>query len=513
MSFTDLPDLASKRVGGQVLAANDEFFSPKDNLIKANEPVWLADEYTDRGKWMDGWETRRRREPGHDWVIVRLGLAGAVHGVVVDTTHFRGNYPESCSIDVCDACDLGPDADLERVLATTKWREVLPQSMLDGNAKNEFPIADPGRVTHLRLNIHPDGGVARLRVHGTVAPDWDALDSAGDPLDLAAIALGGRAVTCSDECFGMADNLLMPGPARNIGEGWQTRRRREPGHDWMIVQLGTPGVIESAVIDTSHFIGNAPEAASLHWCDATEAMAQTSGESQLIEHLLSEECAWRPLLDRTELQPNREQVFADELQTMETATHVRFSIHPDGGVARLRLFGQSERARAWQAGLRSLNSAAPDRFEADLLACCGARAWVAGMSAARPFADVEELVATADRVWDGLGRDDWLEAFAAHPRIGERKDGDGKFARWSRGEQAGVAATEQDILDELAARNHEYYERNGFIFIVFASGKSAAQMLDILRARLGNDRDTEIVNAAAAQAKITRVRLHKLLRG
>lgn len=504
MSFKDLPDLASARIGGQVLAANDEFFSPKENLIKPGEPVWLADEYTDRGKWMDGWETRRRREPGHDWVIVQLGLAGTVRGVVIDTSHFRGNYPGSCSV---DACDAPPGTGMDALTESVTWREILPQSMLDGNARNEFVIAESGRITHLRLNIHPDGGVARLRVHGEVAPDWDALDAGSESVDLAAIEFGGRVVAASDECFGSASNLLMPGPARNTGEGWETRRRREPGHDWAIIKLGTPGTIDRVLIDTSHFIGNAPDAVSLEWCaaDGDAAGGDAAGGDA------ADSDAWQPLLDKVKLRPNCEQVFAEEVQKHGPATHIRLSIYPDGGVARMRLYGSSARALAWRAGLHRVNDADSERFAADMLACCGSHAWVAKMSEARPFGDVAAMLAEADRVWDGLAGTDWLEAFAAHPRIGENKSGDDRFARWSRSEQAGVAATEEDILAELAGRNREYFERFGYIFIVFASGKSAAQMLDILCARLANDPDSELVIAAVEQAKITRLRLRKLL--
>src|SRR5947199_4744710 len=204
--FTDLVDLASERLGGAVLAANDEFFAPRENLLKAGEAVWIEGEYTDVGKWMDGWETRRRREPGHDWCLVRLGLPGLLRGVIVDTAHFRGNYPESCSL---EACVVAGYPGLEE-LAAAEWTEVLPRSPLQGDSKNRFPIdGESGRVTHLRFNVYPDGGVARLRVYGDVIPDWARLVRHGGELDLAAVENGGLVLTCSDMVFGNRHKLIL----------------------------------------------------------------------------------------------------------------------------------------------------------------------------------------------------------------------------------------------------------------------------------------------------------------
>src|SRR5690348_836619 len=156
--FTHLVDLASARLGGQALATNDDFFAEKENLIKPEPPVFIPGKYTDRGKWMDGWETRRRRTPGHDFCVIRLGLGGAIEGVDVDTSHFKGNFPEACSI---EACESATDK-----LDEAAWGEILPRSPLAGDTHNLFPIHDARRLTHLRLHIYPDGGVARLRVHG-----------------------------------------------------------------------------------------------------------------------------------------------------------------------------------------------------------------------------------------------------------------------------------------------------------------------------------------------------------
>jgi allantoicase len=313
--FTDLTDLAAERLGGAVLAANDEFFAPKENLLKASEPVFREGEYTDVGKWMDGWETRRRREPGYDWAIVRLGLPGIPRGVVVDTRHFRGNYPESCSIDA--AIVEGYPAP---ELTGAAWTEILPLSPLQGDSRNVFPIqTNVGRVTHLRLNIYPDGGVARLRVHGDVVPDWERLARRGE-IDLAGAENGGRVLACSDMFFGNRHNLILPGPSLGMHDGWETKRRRGPGHDWAIVQLGHRGRLERAEVDTSHFKGNAPGSCTLEGRDGDLA-------------------DWREILPRTPLRPHTRHLF-DELAADGPFTHVRLNIYPDGGVARLRLFGR-----------------------------------------------------------------------------------------------------------------------------------------------------------------------------
>jgi allantoicase len=329
MDFTELVDLAAERLGGAVLYANDEFFAPKENLLKATAPVFLADEYTERGKWMDGWETRRRRTPGFDWCLIRLGLPGIVRGVVVDTSFFRGNYPEQCSI---EACTIDGQPDVEQLLSeTSAWRELLPQAQLKGDAPNSFPVQDDQRVTHLRLKIYPDGGVARLRVYGEVAPDWPQL-ARGGFIDLAAVEHGGLVLACSDMFFGHRHNLIMPGRAANMSDGWETKRRRGPGYDWSIIKLGRRGLIEQIEIDTAHFKGNYPDSCSLEVCDAPE---WTHDDPAKLD-----DCPWTELLPRTKLQAHTRHLFNDEVKEVGAVTHVRFNIYPDGGVSRLRLYGR-----------------------------------------------------------------------------------------------------------------------------------------------------------------------------
>ena len=320
--FTDHLDLASERLGGAVIAANDEFFAPKEGLIKAGVPEWREGVYTERGKWMDGWETRRRRTPGHDWAIVRLGLPGRVRGVVIDTSFYTGNYPEHASIEAATIDAIAPAAE---IADGAEWRPLLPKRALDGDFANPFAIdGDIGRVTHLRLNIFPDGGVARLRVHGEPMPD-ERTFAHGRELDLAALEHGGYVVACSDMHYGHRQNLILPGRSTHMGDGWETKRRRGPGHDWSIVRLARRGSVERVELDTDHFKGNAPGRCMMEWCDHAAGAFD------------ADRAAWQQLVAETPLEPHARHQFG---AAANTATHVRLNIYPDGGVARLRLFGR-----------------------------------------------------------------------------------------------------------------------------------------------------------------------------
>jgi allantoicase len=328
--FTDLIDVAAERIGGAVLHANDEFFAPKERLLIAGEAEWREGVYTEVGKWMDGWETRRRRTPGYDWCIVRLGLPAIVKGVIVDTAWFRGNYPESCSIEMCDVPGT-PEVTTLVDDNVVQWTELLPRSSLSGDSKNLFFVETTARATHLRLNIFPDGGVARLRVHGDVVPDarWLIVER---EINLAAMELGAFVVVCSDMFFGHRQNLILPGRSTFMGDGWETKRRRGPGHDWTIVKLAAPGVIERIELDTDHYKGNAPGSCRLEVVNLAGAGADALIASN----------AWRDALPMTPLQPHTRHIF-EPVAGLGTATHARLSIYPDGGVARLRLFGRVQR--------------------------------------------------------------------------------------------------------------------------------------------------------------------------
>ena len=324
--FADLVELASARVGGRVVAASDDFFAPKSNLVKADPPVFIPGKYTSRGKWMDGWESRRRRSPGHDWCVVQLGMRGQVRGFNINTAFFTGNYPTHCSIDALDTTKP-----VTRALAATPgapWLELVPRSPLRGDSDNFIGVKDDRPWTHVRLNIFPDGGVARLRVYGEVVVDWPRIARSGRQIDLASIQNGGLVLTASDMHYGTKDNIIMPGRAANMGDGWETKRRRGPGYDWLILRLGVPGRISRVEIDTNHFKGNYPDSASIEGCLTYTETVMDLGSAD-----------WAEILRQTKLKPHTRHFFSKQLQDVGPVSHVRLNIFPDGGVSRLRVYG------------------------------------------------------------------------------------------------------------------------------------------------------------------------------
>src|SRR3984957_17917257 len=298
-------DLASRALGGSVVFANDELFADRENLIKSGDPVFQPHTFGNKGQVMDGWETRRRRSTGSDEAIVRLGCAGVVRRVVVDTSYFTGNYPPEVSVQACGAEGYPGPAEL----AAASWMTLVPRSTVAGDARNEFEVSVEQRFTHVRLTIFPDGGVARLRVHGEPVPDPRLLPAT---IDLAALENGAVVTGCSNMFYSSPANLLMPGLARVMGDGWETSRRRDDGNDWVAVKLACAGSVELAELDTSHFVGNAPG-----WA----ALGYDGGD----------------LIARTRLQPDTRHRIA--IQGGPVAGQVRLDVYPDGGMARLRVFG------------------------------------------------------------------------------------------------------------------------------------------------------------------------------
>jgi allantoicase len=333
--FAMLPDLASRRLGGSVVFANDELFAAKENLITAEPPAFEAGEFGHKGKVYDGWETRRRREPGHDHAIVRLGVPGLVRGVIVDTSFFLGNYPPQVSVEAVSAEGYPAPAEL----AGMRWQSLVDKTDAAGGIPNAYPVTDERRWTHLRLSIYPDGGVARFRVHGLPVPDPAFL---GGTIDLAALENGGQLADCSDAFYSSAVNLIMPGRAASMADGWENARRRDGGHDYATFALAGAGLIRQVEIDTSYFVGNAPGWARL----LTAAVRPASVRGDL---------DWRELLPRTRLQPDTRHRFL--VAAAEPASHVRLEVYPDGGLARLRILGEivpDAHARLQERYLRSL---------------------------------------------------------------------------------------------------------------------------------------------------------------
>jgi allantoicase len=322
--FAGLVNLADERLGARAVATNDEFFAPKENLLRPHPATFDPDRYTERGKWMDGWESRRRREPGHDWCVVRLGVPGLIRGVDIDTSFFLGNHPPHASLEGANL-----DSDGDAALALVSWTEILARVPLAPGAHNPYSVASNGRWSHVRLNIYPDGGVARLKIYGVSVPDWASLGGSGT-IDLASVVQGGGIVTANDMFFGAPENMLMPWVAESMGDGWETRRKRGPGHDWSIVRLGRSGRIQRIEVDTMHFKGNYPDRCSLDGCLAPEARDA---------ELTSEAMVWKAMLPPTKLQAHTNHVFEKELAEVGPVSHVRINIFPDGGISRLRVLG------------------------------------------------------------------------------------------------------------------------------------------------------------------------------
>jgi len=314
-------DLAQPRLGSEVVYATDDFFAPKERLIDPKEPVFIADKYDDNGKWMDGWESRRRRGPGHDYCIVMLGACGVIRALDIDTRHFTGNNAPAAMVEACVSDQTHPDD-------TIHWHKITKRVTLKADDHNLLRVDSPDSWTHLRLNIYPDGGVARLRVYGNILKDWAAHEKT-ERIDLAAMEHGGCPIFCNDEHYGSLANIIAPGKGVNMGDGWETRRRRSPGHDWGIIKLAHMGQIEDILVDTAFFKGNYPDRCSIQ----AARVAETDEEA-----MIKDSENWPEILSEQKLEMDREHVF--KAGDIGPVSHVRLNIFPDGGISRLRLFGR-----------------------------------------------------------------------------------------------------------------------------------------------------------------------------
>ena len=325
--FAQLTDLAAERLGGKVLYATDDFFAEKENLIKKGRGIFITDKYTDRGKWMDGWESRRKRTPGHDWAIVQLATPGKIAGFDIDTNFFLGNHPPHASVEAIYLEDASNITDWE----TLPWEEILAKSHLDAGSQNFYECKSEKLFTHLRLHIYPDGGVARFRVYGTVFKNWDAV-AADETVDLAAAINGGQAIACNDMFFSAMSNLIMPSRGINMGDGWETKRNRTPNNrDWVVLQLATTGTINKILVDTCHFKGNYPDRCSVEGCLLTENSDP-----------LAENVQWISILPEQKLSADSEHEFEAEISNKGLFSHIRLNIFPDGGISRLRHWGNKK---------------------------------------------------------------------------------------------------------------------------------------------------------------------------
>lgn len=327
--FTQLTDLASEKLGGEVVFATDDFFAEKENLIKSGRGIFITDKYTERGKWMDGWESRRKRTPGNDWAVVKLATSGRISGFDIDTNYFLGNHPPHASI---EAVNLKYDEAIADWNAPTiQWQEILPQSPLDAGSQNFYKSQSEEIFTHIRLHIYPDGGVARLRVYGEVFKKWDEVKD-DEEIDLLAAINGGSALACNDMFFSAMSNLTMPNRGSNMGDGWETKRNRTlHNRDWVILKLATQGNINRILVDTCHFKGNYPD------CCMIEACLSDNNQD-----VVDDKVKWIEILPMQQLSADYEHVYSSEIINKGLYSHIRLNIYPDGGISRLRVFGNKK---------------------------------------------------------------------------------------------------------------------------------------------------------------------------
>lgn len=314
-----LTNLADTRIGAKVLECSDDFFADAQRMLQFTAPVFVEDKFDDHGKWMDGWETRRKRHAGYDWAIVELGVAGTIQALDIDTTFFSGNYPASASVEACYA----PQGNLDQA----EWQPLLANSILGPSQHHLFEVSSDAVYTHVRLNIFPDGGVARFRVYGEVK--IQTTDHQGT-LDLLALENGGRVIAYSDAHFGHPRNLINPGRGVNMGDGWETKRCRAPGFDWCILALGQAGQIEKIDIDTAHFKGNYPAEVSIQ-----AVYIEDATDPQLIPQSMF----WPFLLEAQPMQMDQIHSFIEQILKHDKISHIRVNMIPDGGISRIRLWG------------------------------------------------------------------------------------------------------------------------------------------------------------------------------
>ena len=322
-------DLANPRLGARALHASDDFFAPVARMLNPEPAQFVPGKFDDNGKWMDGWESRRKRVAGHDWALVKLGVKGVIRGFDVDTSHFTGNYPPAVSIEACVS-----DSDDVEVLQAATWTEILPATALGPSRHHLLESTSEAAWTHLRVNMYPDGGIARLRVYGRAVGGLE--NAAADAeVDLVALENGGRAIAWNDASFGSAaSNMLLPGRGINMGDGWETRRRREPGNDWCVIALGAPGTVARIEVDTAFYKGNYPDR-----CSIQAALVQGGTDQSITTQSLF----WQTLLPEQKLTMDAIHSYTAELAQLGPISHVRLNIFPDGGVSRLRLWGKVAR--------------------------------------------------------------------------------------------------------------------------------------------------------------------------
>jgi len=315
-------NLAEPRLGSKVISKTDDFFASASRIINPNPPIFKEGVFDKHGKWMDGWETRRRRRKGFDYLIIKLGRPGKIFNVDIDTTHFSGNQPMQASLEACHS-KKNPNN-------KSKWVTILNKKKLGPNKNHNFNIKNKSIFTHVKLNIYPDGGVARLRVYGEV--EMKKVNFGNKIINLSSMLNGASIVGCNNEHFGKAENILAPGKGKNMGDGWETRRSRGKNFDWLIIKLGRTGTINKIEIDTHHFKGNYPDRCTVQGTHIPKKVSNYS--------IVKKSNKWKSLLNKVKLNANKKHSFNNKIMKKNKINFIRINIYPDGGISRIRAFGK-----------------------------------------------------------------------------------------------------------------------------------------------------------------------------
>jgi allantoicase len=322
-SMQGLVNLASPKMGTKILAFSDDFFGEVTRMLNDKDPIFIEDKYDNHGKWMDGWESKRRRDGGNDWAILKLGSSGIISKIEIDTSYFTGNFPPFFSLEGIYS-ETEPNKD-------SYWKSLIAKTNLVGDCKNNFELNLKEKFNFVRLQIFPDGGVARIRLFGEVKYNWDRFNNE-EIIELSSLKLGGSILAYNNAHYGDVSALLSEGRGKTMGDGWETRRRREPGNDWIIIKLAQKGIIEKIEIDTAHFKGNYPDRASIQ--------AISIDKNITTKDLIQSSENWDVILDETKLTADNIHEYEINSNSKAEATHIRLNIYPDGGVSRLRIFGK-----------------------------------------------------------------------------------------------------------------------------------------------------------------------------
>ena len=317
-------DLAQSRLGTKVVDKTDEFFAPAKRIINPWAPVFKEGVFDKHGQWMDGWETRRKRNKGHDYLVLKLGKPGKIHKVDIDTSYFSGNQPNKVSLEACFSKKKLPNKN-------SKWIKILNKKSTKPNSHHFFIIKSKFTFTHVKLNIYPDGGIARLRIYGSM----EIKKKFGKKIiNLTSVLNGAVPIACNNEHFGRAENILAPGIGKNMGDGWETRRSRGTNFDWLIIKCATTGKINKIQIDTHHFKGNYPDKCSLQAAYLSNKISNKT--------IVDSSKKWKLLLNKAKLNAHKKHNFQNKLMKNKKVNYIRINIFPDGGISRIRAFGRAE---------------------------------------------------------------------------------------------------------------------------------------------------------------------------